>query len=120
MSTVLTLWLPERVSVSLRTNPFAFSLGIRPGLDGVPYVIDTATHRYTAKSTFTTDISATLYDGKSSSEDGGDGEGGGGDGGSSSGSGTNGGGKVAPNSAPGIPATPAHFLTPRRGRTDEN
>lgn len=94
--------------------------GIRPGLDGVPYVIDTATHRYTAKGTFTTDISGKLYDGKSSAE-GGAGDGGTGNGvGSNSGNGSNGGGKVAPNSAPGTPATPAHFLTPRVGRTDEN
>lgn len=95
--------------------------GIRPGLDGVPYVIDTAAHKYAAKGTFTTDISAKLYDGKSSSEGEGDGESGSGSGsGSISGNGSAGGGKVAPNSAPGTPATPAHFLTPRLGRTDEN
>lgn len=95
--------------------------GIRPGLDGVPYVIDTAAHKYVAKGTFTTDISAKLYDGKSSLEGGGEGESGSGSGaGSGSGDGSNGGAKVAPNSAPGTPATPAHFLTPRLGRTDEN
>ncbi|WP_332304902.1 hypothetical protein [Rhizobium sp. GR12] len=59
---------------------------IRSGLDGVPYIIDTATHKYVTKGTLTTDIA----------------------------------GKVALNSAPGTPATPAHFLTPRLGRTDEN
>ncbi len=93
--------------------------GIRPGLDGVPYIIDTATHKYVAKGTFTTGISGKLYDGKSStegSEDEGDGSSGNA-GGSKNGRES---GKVAPNSAPGTPATPAHFLTPRLGRTDEN
>ncbi|WHA40905.1 phage late control D family protein [Agrobacterium larrymoorei] len=93
---------------------------IRPGLDGVPYIIDTAAHKYIAKGTFTTDISGKLYDGKSSTE--------GGDESEDSSSGSNGAsnpgskdaGKVAPNSAPGTPKTPAHFLTPRLGRTDEN
>lgn len=94
--------------------------GIRPGLDGVPYIIDTATHKYVAKGTFTTEISGKLYDGKSSTE-GGDYEGGGSSGNAGgSKNGTEGGGKVAPNSAPGTPATPAHFLTSRLGRTDEN
>ncbi len=94
--------------------------GIRPGLDGVPYIIDTATHKYVAKGTFTTDISGKLYDGKSSTEDDDD-EGGGSSGGAGgSKGGTESSGKVAPNSAPGTPATPAHFLTPRLGRTDEN
>ncbi len=83
----------------------------------MPYIIDMATHKYVAKGTFTTDISGKLYDGKSSTE-GDDDEGGGSSGGSKAG--TEGGGKVAPNSAPGTPATPAHFLTPRLGRTDEN
>lgn len=92
--------------------------GIRPGLDGVPYVIDTTTHKYVAKGTFTTDISGKLYDGKSSSEGDGDNESSAG--GSGAGGGSTGSGKVAPNSAPGTPATPAHFLTPRLGRTDEN
>lgn len=94
--------------------------GIRPGVDGVPYIIDTATHKYVAKGTFTTDISGKLYDGKSSTEgDDDDGDGPSGGAGGSKG-GTEGGGKVAPNSAPVTPATPAHFLTPRLGRTDEN
>ncbi|WLR98642.1 phage late control D family protein [Shinella sumterensis] len=39
--------------------------GIRPGLDGVPYVIDTATHKYDKSGGYTTAISAKLYDGKS-------------------------------------------------------
>ncbi len=94
--------------------------GIRPGLDGVPYIIDTATHKYVAKGTFTTDISAKLYDGKSSTEGDDDEGGGSSEGAGGSKAGTESGGKVAPNSALGTPATPAHFLTPRLGRTDEN
>lgn len=86
---------------------------VRPGLDGVPYIIDTATHAY-VKTSYTTALSNTLYDGKSGSEDGED-EGGGAGGGSSSG------GKVAPNSPPGTPATPDNWqFTRRNGRTDEN
>ncbi|MFK0385002.1 phage late control D family protein [Agrobacterium sp. NPDC090273] len=94
--------------------------GIRPGLDGVPFIIDTATHRYVAKGTFTTAISGKLYDGKSSTEksdDAGDGSAGT----DTGNAGSESAGKVAPNSAPGTPATPSSFLTPRRfGRTDEN
>ena len=93
--------------------------GIRPGLDGVPYVIDTATHKYAAKGTFTTDISGKLYDGRSSSSDDGDADAESSSGGSSPTSG-NDSGKVAPNSAPGTPKTPSQWLTPRLGRTDEN
>lgn len=96
--------------------------GIRPGLDGVPYIIDTATHKYTAKGTFTTEISAKLYDGKSTTEGGskGDGDRPGADGGTSADS-SSAQGKVAPNSAPGTPSTPKQFLIPRTyGRTDEN
>lgn len=42
--------------------------GVRPGLDGVPYVIDTVRHSYTKKEGYRSAISAKLYDGKSSSE----------------------------------------------------
>ncbi|NSY61892.1 hypothetical protein [Agrobacterium tumefaciens] len=42
--------------------------GIRPALDGVPYIIDTATHRFGANGTFTTDVFSKLYDGKSSTK----------------------------------------------------
>lgn len=93
---------------------------IRPGLDGVPYIIDTATHRFLAKGTFSTDISGKLYDGKSSTEGDDDAESSSG-GNAGSDAGSKDAGKVAPNSAPGTPKTPASFLTPRRfARTDEN
>lgn len=39
--------------------------GVRPGLDGVPYVINTATHTYSKGDGYRTAISAKLYDGKS-------------------------------------------------------
>jgi phage protein D len=90
---------------------------VRPGLDGVPYIIKTARSKYTKTSGFEVDVSGRLYDGKSATEDesGGKSEGGGSSGNSDAG------GKVAPNSTPGTPATPSAFLTPRRfGRTDEN
>lgn len=90
---------------------------VRPGVDGVPYIIKSAKTKYT-KSGLEVDVSGRLYDGKSATE---------GDGNSSgsastpSGDATTTAGKVAPNSAPGTPATPSQFLTPRRyGRTDEN
>ncbi|UFW80034.1 phage late control D family protein [Rhizobium sp. SU303] len=87
---------------------------VRPGLDGVPYIIDTATHAY-SKASYTTGLSNTLYDGKSAGEDGDDGEAGEGSSGSPSG------GKVAPNSPAGTPATPDNWqFTRRNGRTDEN
>ncbi|KQZ54629.1 late control protein D [Rhizobium sp. Root149] len=83
--------------------------GVRPGLDGVPYVIDTATHKF-SKSGYTTQISAKLYDGKSGS---GSGNGNGGDAADK--------GTVAQNSPPGTPATPSQWTNERRyGRTDEN
>jgi phage protein D len=90
---------------------------VRPGLDGVPYIIKTARSKYTKTSRFEVDVSGRFYDGKSAPEGkaGGKNESGG-----SSGS-SDAGGKVAPISAPGTPATPSAFLTPRHfGRTDEN
>ncbi len=87
---------------------------VRPGLDGVPYIIDTASHT-TTKTGYTTALSNTLYDGKSGDE-GGEGEGG-----SGSGGGLSSGGKIAPNSPAGTPATPDNWqFTRRNGRTDEN
>ncbi|CDZ43110.1 Phage late control D family protein [Neorhizobium galegae bv. officinalis] len=84
--------------------------GVRPGLDGVPYIIDTATHTYSKSEGYRTGISAKLYDGTSSGED---------DGGS--GGGASGGGKVAPNAPAGTPPTPSEWNSTRRyGRTDEN
>ncbi|MBX8814675.1 late control protein D, partial [Ochrobactrum sp. MR34] len=41
---------------------------IRPGFDGVPYVIDTATHTYTKTNGYQTQISAKLYDGQSAGD----------------------------------------------------
>ncbi|MGP2492285.1 phage late control D family protein [Mesorhizobium sp. PUT5] len=75
--------------------PLLFS-GVRPGLDGVPYIIDSVTHEYSKKSGFTTKISAKLYDGKSAS-----------------GADKSKGGKVAPDAPAGTPTTPAEFLQPR-------
>jgi phage protein D len=88
---------------------------VRPGLDGVPYIIDTATHTF-SKSSYTTALSNTLCDGESGDED--DDDNAGADNGSS---GSSTGGKVAPNSPPGTPATPDNWQYIRRnGRTDEN
>jgi phage protein D len=87
---------------------------IRPGLDGVPFVIDTAKHTYSKSEGYRTGISGKLYDGKSSSESGDASEGGG-----SSGAATE--DKVAPNAPAGTPATPSQWTNTRRyGRTDEN
>ncbi|WP_459455431.1 phage late control D family protein [Rhizobium sp. No.120] len=93
---------------------------VRPGLDGVPYIIKTARSKYTKTSGFEVDVSGRLYDGKSATEGAGKADAGSGETGGSPSS-SEGGGKVAPNSAPGTPATPSAFLTPRRfGRIDEN
>lgn len=97
--------------------PLLFS-GVRPGLDGVPYVIDTVTHEYSKGGGFTTKISAKLYDGSS-------GKGGG----SSSGEEAPDTGadtpapvdKVAPDSPAGTPATPSGWgKFQRNGLTDAN
>lgn len=90
---------------------------VRPGLDGVPYIIKTARSKFTKTSGFEVEVSGRLYDGKSATEGEGARES------TSSGSfgSSDAGGKAAPNSAPGVPATPLAFLAPRRfGRTDEN
>ncbi|WLD95990.1 contractile injection system protein, VgrG/Pvc8 family [Agrobacterium leguminum] len=91
---------------------------IRPGVDGVPYIIKTAKTSYTKTGGLEVAVSGRLYDGKSATEK---------SAGTESGSSSSAPdapkatGKVAPNSAPGTPATPSTFLTPRRfGRTDEN
>lgn len=44
--------------------PLLFS-GVRPGIDGVPYIIDTATHTYSKSAGYKTKVSAKLFDGKS-------------------------------------------------------
>ncbi|MCD1264087.1 late control protein D [Shinella sumterensis] len=92
--------------------------GIRPGLDGVPYVIDTATHKYDKSGGYTTAISAKLYDGKSGK---------GGKAPAKDGA-TSGGGKtvgetgtVAKDSPAGTPATPDGWSQyQRNGLTDAN
>lgn len=92
---------------------------VRPGLDGVPYVIDTVTHSY-SKSGYTTQISAKLYDGKSSGE----GKKAATDNSSASGnSNAANDNKTTPaaNAPAGTPATPNQWLDGRRyGRTDAN
>ena len=89
--------------------------GVRPGLDGAPYIIDTATHNF-SKAGYTTQISGKLYDGKSAS-------------GSASGTGTAANDnnpaiaadKVAPNTVDGTPATPSGWASAaRNGSTDSN
>lgn len=44
--------------------PLLFS-GVRPGVDGVPFVIDTVTHTYSKTGGYRTKISFKLFDGKS-------------------------------------------------------
>ena len=91
---------------------------VRPGVDGVPYIIKTAKTKYTKPAGLEVDVSARLYDGKSATEGG---ESSSGSASTPSGDATTTKGKVAPNSAAGTPATPDIFLTPRRyARTDEN
>ncbi|RSC37358.1 phage late control D family protein [Agrobacterium sp. FDAARGOS_525] len=91
---------------------------IRPGVDGVPYIIKTAKTAYTKTGGLEVAVSGRLYDGKSATEKSAGTESGSSSSGPDAAKAT---GKVAPNSAPGTPATPSSFLTPRRfGRTDEN
>lgn len=91
---------------------------IRPGVDGVPYIIKTAKTSYTKTGALEVAVSGRLYDGKSATEKSAGTESGSSSSAPDAAKAT---GKVAPNSAPGTPATPSSFLTPRRfGRTDEN
>jgi len=91
---------------------------IRPGVDGVPYIIKTAKTAYTKTGGLEVAVSGRLYDGKSATEKSAGKEGNNSSAAPDDAKST---GKVAPNSAPGTPATPSSFLTPRRfGRTDEN
>ncbi len=97
--------------------PLLFA-NVRPGVDGVPYIIKTAKTSYTKTGALEVAVSGRLYDGKSATEKSADTERGGSNATPDASKTT---GKVAPNSAPGTPATPSSFLTPRRfGRTDEN
>ncbi|MFB0692540.1 phage late control D family protein [Agrobacterium pusense] len=91
---------------------------VRPGVDGVPYIIKTAKTSYTKTGALEVAVSGRLYDGKSATEKSAGTESGGSNATPDASKAT---GKIAPNSAPGTPATPSSFLTPRRfGRTDEN
>lgn len=93
--------------------PLLFS-GMRPGLDGVPYVIDTVRHTYTKKDGFRSAISAKLYDGTSGGKkNGGTGEDG--DAGATADK-----DKVAKDAPAGTPATPTQWASPRNGLTDSN
>lgn len=91
---------------------------VRPGVDGVPYIIKTAKTSYTKTGALEVAVSGRLYGGKSATEKSAGTES---SGSSATPDASKATGKVAPNSAPGTPATPSSFLTPRRfGRTDEN
>lgn len=94
--------------------PLLFS-GVRPGLDGAPYIIDTATHTFSKSEGYRTQISAKLYDGKS----GGSGESSGGEVANDNDPAS--GATPAANAPAGTPATPNLWNQQRRyGRTDEN
>jgi len=89
---------------------------VRPGLDGAPYIIDTATHTYSKGQGYTTQISAKLYDGKSAGADGAGSGDSGGDADAATGDST-----TAKNAPAGTPATPNQWNQQRRyGRTDDN
>lgn len=66
--------------------------GVRPQLDGIPYVIDTATHTYSKSAGYRTEISAKVYDGESAG--GGSGNAG------NAGNASNAGGVSTPTNAP--------------------
>lgn len=77
--------------------------GVRPGLDGVPYIIETVSHEYSKGAGYRTKIDAKLYDGKSAGSSG--------TGGSAGGEADA--GAVAPGAPAGTPATPRQFSSPR-------
>lgn len=78
--------------------------GIRPGLDGVPWVIETATHTYSKRAGYRTALDLKLYDGNSGSG----GKGKAGANGAASAAGT-----PAPNAPSNAPARPPQFASPR-------
>lgn len=80
--------------------------GVRAGLDGVPYVIDSVTHTFTKSDGYRTAISAKLYDGSSAKKAGGKAA----NGDSKTAIDDTTSEKVAPNSASGTPATPSTWL----------
>lgn len=89
---------------------------VRPGLDGVPYIIDTVTHTYSKPAGYRAEISAKLYDGSSGAKSGG-----GDDGETGTTDAPDDKGTVAKDSPDGTPATPTEWVNTRRyGRTDEN
>lgn len=89
--------------------------GVRPGLDGVPYVINTSTHSYSKSDGYRTAISAKLYDGKSGGSGGGDAEAGDADAANDNAS------TPAKDAPAGTPATPNAWNNTRRyGSTDAN
>lgn len=92
--------------------PLLFS-GVRPGLDGVPYIIDTATHSYSKNEGYRTQISAKLYDGTSGGDSGNSND--------SKSTSTDTNGTVAADSAATTTATPSSWTGPtRNGLTDSN
>jgi phage protein D len=95
--------------------PLLFS-GVRPGLDGVPYIIDTATHTYSKGEGYRTQISAKLYDGSS----GGSSDSEGGDDAASNNNSTTG-DTVAADAPANTPATPSSWSGSNRlNSTDAN
>ena len=90
--------------------------GVRPGLDGVPYIIDTATHTYSKTEGYRTQISAKLYDGSSASDGKKDGDKAANDNTSSKAE-----DKVAADAPANTPATPSSWAGSNRlGSTDAN
>lgn len=89
--------------------------GVRAGLDGVPYVIDTATHTYNKSGGYQTQISAKLYDGKSGNSSSGSGDD------VSDGEAETSKDTVAKDAPAGTPATPSDWsIYQRNGHTDAN
>lgn len=86
---------------------------VRPGLDGLALIIETAKHTMSKGEGYRTAISAKLYDGKSA------GKGGAGTASDGSGSGSSGASSSA-TPAPGLPSVPSQWTGTRLGRTDDN